>query len=425
MKKHQFSVILVFVVFLAASCKSTPTPLPETPAPTSTFIPTKPVSPTRTLQPAPTLASTAEPDFNSKGFKPRNAEELQALIMFHLNQGKQIDEIGELLVDTEGDTFAWLDGRAADFDGDQEKELLLLASIYIEDLGQDENIYWIAKKTGEQYEAVYSKSEKAAYGGVIKLIDDLNNDNLPDALFSRGHFGSGADMDIFVARSGESGFIIQKVGWLSLIVRKIQLASEVSNGMRNLIVVGDQYQWMSAGPGRTVEETYAFSGREYELLQSRYLPDDYRIHVIQDAQIAYNTGDEKLAVQLWKKAAYDESLINFPSVLIEDDRPELYQTAFALYRLYTYYLSINEAATAQKYRAELNNKYPEGTPAGEFNALATEAKRQLDSSRNASTVCKGIYEFLNSTPENTGFLTQHWNWGDLNYDIVDFCPLRR
>jgi hypothetical protein len=163
---------------------------------------------------------------------------------------------------------------------------------------------------------------------------------------------------------------------------------------------------------------------EYELTNSHFLPSKYRIHVLQDAQIAFEAGDNKLAVKLWEQAAHDATLENFPSMWIENDVPEKYQPAYAVYRLYTYFVMMGDEINAQKYLRELNNKYSKGSPGGEFITLAREAKRLLDTSHDPAMVCKGIYDFMNATDEYASFLIDHWYWGDHNLNIVEFCPVR-
>ena len=345
--------------------------------------------------------------------------------MFHLNQGKQTDQINTLFVAEDGSRYAWLDGRNIDLDGDNKDEVVFIASIYIDKLKKNENIYWIAKKVTKQYEVAYSKVETTSYAATIEIVSDLNNDNLPDLVFIRPLPGNGTGAVIFLTRYKDASFSIQQVAETNLIISETKTSSQDKDDANNLIVVGFEPGWGSSGPGRTVKEIYSYNGEKFTLIQSQHLSDDFRIHVLEDAQTAYNSGNEKLAVKLWEQAAYDQSLINYPSMWIDNDLPEIYQPAFAVYRLYTYYLSVNDKEKSGFYWTKLNNNYPEGSPGGEFIPLAVEAKRLLEKSEDTDFVCTGIYEFLNSTIENVNFLMHHWYWGDHNRDIVDFCPLKR
>jgi len=426
MKNHPRQLLrLVWTLILITSCSDIHSVTPTTIASktfTDTPAPTKTVFPTRT--PNPTQTFTPTPDFKDLTFQPRNANEAQAFVMFQINQGKEISEI-DALFDTVNGRLAWTDSRMIDFDGDNKNELFLIVSVYLKGVGSSENVFWVAKEIQGRYNISYSKSEIASYGAKIELIDDLNNDGLQDVIFSRGLYGNGTGDDIFVAWMDNSSIAIHQITTTDLIINKMSLDSQNTKGFKNIVIIGFESGWGSSGPGRTIEEIYSTNGERYDLLQSRYLPDKYRIHVLQDAQIAFNKGNEDIAVKLWEQAAYDQSLENFPSMWIDDDEPEKYQPAFAIYRLYTYYLSKNDIANAQKYWMELNSKYPPDSPGGEFIELASEAKRLLELSQDSTFVCDGIYEFLNSTTEKADFLIEHWYWGDHNLNIVDFCPLRQ
>jgi hypothetical protein len=406
----------ILAMLFITSCASDKVPI-------NTLTPTA-IAFTRTSE--TTTISTSLPDFSDLPFQPLTSKHLQTFVIFHLNQGREVSEINTFFDEADG-RHVWIEGRRIDFDGDNEDESILTISFYPENLDNVENIFLVAKKISgqDQYEIVYSLSETANYIPEIKLVDDFDGDSLPDLIFTRAPFGNGTGADIFVVRFEDSKFIIDQVATTDLVINKILADTPDTNGTKNLVVTGFEPGWGSSGPGRIVEETYSISSQKYDLLQSRYLPGDYRIHVLQDAQIAYNAGEEELAVKLWEQAAYDQSLINFPSMRMENDLPETYQPAFALYRLYTYFLSKSDLETAQRYWMELKSKYPDGSPGGEFTALGNEAMRLLDISQDPTVVCDGIYEFLNSTPENASFLMEHWYWGDHNLDIVEFCPLQR
>jgi len=431
MKKHiRLLMQIILAVLFITNCNTPETTMPNTIVPTikESAQPTNPPKPIKTPYPSrtpkSTLTSTSTPDFESPTFQLRNSKELQDFVVFNINQGKTITDINAFFGSSER-KHVWVDGSVVDFDGDGVSELFLTTSFYPEDQDNIENSYVVLKKIQEQYSIVYSKSETAYHLPKIEFVDDLDSDNLPDLVFTRPTFGDDTGADIFVVREEKSGTNIIQIGETALIIDKIFSNTDNKDNAKNLVVIGFEPGWGSSGPGRTIEETYFISSEKYGLLQSSYLPDNYRIHVLQDAQIAYNSGNDDLAIKFWKQAAHDQTLENFPSTSIENDVPEKYQPAFAVYRLYTYFLSKNDIKNAQVYWTELNNRFPEGSPGGEFIALSAEAKRLLKISHDTSFVCGGIYEYLNSTTENVNFMMEHWYWGDHNLDIVDFCPLPR
>lgn len=401
---------IILSMTLLISCALSPTAPITTVA--NTEIPTDIVLPTQTLVPT-----------NISVFLPKDADELQSFVISQLNEGKTVSQIHALF--NEDYRHIWVQGQTLDLDGDGQDELFLIASAYFQDISNLENMFWIIKKNHEQYTVSYSKSENALYVPKLEFVDDFDNDNLPDLIFTRPAFGDGSGAKIFVVHYTNSKFAIDAVGETDLMIDTLQASTKDKNGFMNLVIVGFEPGWATSGPGRTVNETYSVIPNKYSLLQSHYLPDNYRIHVLQDAQIAYEAHNDELAVKLWEQAAHDQSLENFPSMHMDNDIPEKYQPAFAVYRLYTYYLSIKDDAKAQVYWTELNNDYPKGAPGSEFIPLAIEAKRLLATNKPAGIVCDGIYKFLNSTTQNVNFIMDHWYWGDHNLDIVEFCPVQR
>ncbi|MCG2784343.1 MAG: VCBS repeat-containing protein [Anaerolineae bacterium] len=435
----QTSLILL-LLFVTASCAYFPRIIYITAAPTASQPDTKTLrpQPTQTLPQEPTQKPTEKPlstptllptktitptpNFNDSTFQPQSVDELQSFVLSRLNQGKKVSELTDFF-HRQASTKTWTDSYAIDFDGDGKNELFFYSLLRQDNF--DQNIYWIVKEVDGQYKIEYSKNENAEYGANVKIVDDFNRDDLPDLIFTRPMPGNGSGADVFMARLENTEYIIRQIATTDQIIDEIRAGIPDASGIKQIIITGFQAGWGSSGPGRTVEETFSAKGNAYELTNSRYLPSKYRIHVLQDAQVAYDIGDEKLAVKLWGLAAHDATLENYPSMWIENDIPEKYQPAYAVYRLYTHYLIIGDETNTQKYLRELNNKYPEGSPGGEFIALSHEAKRLLDISQDPEVVCDGIYEYLNSTDENVNFLMDHWYWGDHNLNIVEFCPVSR
>src|SRR5262245_44771998 len=84
----------VWVMLLITGCIRTQSnpPIIETPGFTNTPAPPQTVY--LTDIPESAESSTPVPDFNNTTtFQPRNSDEMQAFVMFHLNQGNEISEI--------------------------------------------------------------------------------------------------------------------------------------------------------------------------------------------------------------------------------------------------------------------------------------------------------------------------------------------
>jgi hypothetical protein len=348
---------------------------------------------------------------------PEDTSQLIELVMTKLNNG---EEIPEIVVDLEKRRKT-ITSVSLDFNGDGTNELFLTGTIRKNHLDWLSSVYWIVSKSQNGYKIEYSLSpDEYLYAGNIYEIGDINGDKLPDLLVASADVGGGDCGQYLFIFSWQNQDYIHYRAWTDLCIDIVEVTEN-----NELVITGQMYETFGSGPTRKTEEYFQRVGTEYLLGHSKLLSSQYRIHILMDAQEAYDAGDDSLAVQLWDKAAHDQSLINFPSIHIENDQPEIYQPAFALYRLYTYYLANDDKTTAEQYLNELRNLVgKETSPGGELLSLASEAKILLNINTDSADVCVGIYEYLNSTDENAYFMVDHWDWGYLN-GLVEFCPLRR
>ncbi len=418
---------LVLVTFFLTGCAQaiiSPTPLSPTRMATSKrepilFTPTATTTlpPTTTITSPATRTPTITPTLTPSPY-PGNWAQLTEFVIKKLIAGQAISEIITEL-DEKNIT---LQSSFVDFDGDEVDELFLTGTMSQGD--RVRTAFWIISRSQNDYMVVYARyPETFLYGADIYDIGDLNGDTLPDLLAASYGYGSGCGENLFVFGWRNTDYISYSA-YTELCIENVEV-----DEINEIVLTGHESCWGSSGPGRRIKEYYQQDNTEYKLSYSEKLPSNYRIHVLSDAQSAYDDGNVEQAVQLWEQAAHDQSLINYPSqwngAAVENDKPEIYQPAFALYRLYTYYLITDNKVKAQQYLQELWDLVgDEKSPGGELLTLANEAKRLLDSSQDPEVVCNGIYEYLNSTDENIAFLFAHWYWGGLN-DSVDFCPLRR
>jgi hypothetical protein len=284
---------------------------------------------------------------------------------------------------------------------------------------------WVFKKSGKSYQTIYFDPRESRIEPKIVASDDVNGDEQQEVVLQ----------DCFYSPSGWCGLKVyvlgfnggQIVDYFGDIDTRIDSRGEVKlgdkvGGFRILLVDGSTSGSWGAGPGRDMEKVFVFDGSMYQESTSRLLPSKYRIHVLQDAQIAFKNGDIDTALQLWDTAAHDASLENFPSLqYFETDHPERYQPAYALYRIYCEYLLEGQAGKAQQVLDELKSKYPENSPGGEFIAIAGEIKRLLSIDQNPANLCPAIYDFIDNT-FHEDFLIYRWDYGYNNRDIINFCP---
>jgi tetratricopeptide (TPR) repeat protein len=358
-----------------------------------------------TLQPSPSLS------------------ELQSSFLELLNQGKEPSDIIQTLQTPD----ITVQITPADIDNDNIPELIVTGSInYI--YANPESGIWILKRDGTIYQVEYYDHRGITIELKIVAIDDINNNMLQEVIlqsFTTSPLGW-CEINVFVLGWYED-HIIDYFGGLDTATISCPaevILGNIVGGNRELQVIGTASNTLGGGPKRGMEATYVFKENKYQLSIVQLAPSNIRIHVLQDAQIAFDNGNYALSLQLWDKAAHDTTLENFSSKRISNDQPQIYQPAYALYRIYCLYLLLGDVQKAQAVFDEIKNRFPENSPGGEFIGVAREIKTLLSTSRDPEMVCPAINNYIYVTYSDE-LLLDHWDWGYNNQNIVNFCPLLR
>lgn len=165
----------------------------------------------------------------------------------------------------------------------------------------------------------------------------------------------------------------------------------------------------------------------------------YRFHLLEDAQIALDAGNLKLALQAYEKAATDQSLMNSASdyeltsmnvnIL---DRASLqgaakvagqYQTAFAYFRIIVLSINVEPENRLQQMIKQMALRYPSGQPGHEFVELALLFQSEYQVAQDLQQACEKVNtEVDHSYSHLTGRNGHVGNWGDQAFTINFVCP---
>jgi hypothetical protein len=328
-------------------------------------------------------------------------EYIQNALLDFLDQGKTPAQIIEALQTPRRD----IQISPVDLNNDGSSEIVVMVVESSSSIADPLATTWVFEKSGTSYRTIYFDPRESRIQAKIIASDDINGDGRQELVLQ----------DCFYSPMGWCGLNVYVLGMTDGQIvdyfegnspnidspGEVKLGDKVG-GFRKLLINGSTATSWGAGPSRG---------------------SNYRIHVLQDAQIAFKNGDINTALQLWDRAAHDASLENFPSLhFYETDHPERYQPAYALYRIYCEYLLEGEAGNAQQVLNELKSKYPENSPGGEFISVAAEMKRLLSTDQNPANVCPAIYGFIDNT-FHEDFRIYRWDYGYNNPDIIIFCPL--
>jgi hypothetical protein len=273
----------------------------------------------------------------------------------------------------------------------------------------------------------------------IVTVENLRGSTMPEILVAKQILFRSCDEFVEM-------YSLEETNWLSSFKSdespcSIQLGLEnIENGYKKLIIEGKRgCSYLACGPARGRKWIYEFRDDETRLIHEELLPSLYRIHILEDGDLAIEKGDLEAAIRIYDKAARDDSLVDVVT-LSERERQftenipleELqktahkYQTSFAFFRefiLLKYLNRDNEAAGVLKHMKDV---YPEGKYGSELIDIASYFQDQIRSGLNAREACVATNEYLayKYILGENNFVHPYLNgWGDLSPQIGELlCP---
>jgi hypothetical protein len=185
---------------------------------------------------------------------------------------------------------------------------------------------------------------------------------------------------------------------------------------------------LSCGPQRTLIEHYAWHADQLISTSIRYSPSAYRIHVLEDAQVALDEGRVGEAIALYESAAPAPYLLDYPSEYERsqgvEDLAGAYQEAFAHFRAALLWLSLSNRNKASEHYG-FPHQYLEGEPGSEFIRAAEQVSVLVENGQDVKEACLSVvsslreeYPSLSGSDGHVGY----WGWCNISYDFDSLCP---
>lgn len=406
---------------VVSGCRPTSPTAAAVEVPTSVPTPTTAPSeerPRSTPMPCPSLASTLGE------IQADTLQKLEKAVGDYLNAGGPSDAIRGMF-----EKAGILgDARQVDLSGDHIPEVIVAADIGGPNRDQPEGTaIWLLECRSGRYVVTSIASDGLMFEPFFGEVIDLNGDGRLDVPVG-GYFESfNGDCELLIYAIAWDGSSYANLLGLSgaytgvKCPAKMEIRPNVDDGSREIVATGTTSVTMAGGPGRPVTKTYALVDGQYALKSSDLGPSDYRIHVVQDAYIAYLAGDDALAADLYRKAATDETLMDY-MVDDQNDLRKQYLSAYALYQLVFVAISEADSTAAKAAQEELSAAYPSEKPGSEFEVLATMVMDGLKRGTDQATICD---EVIDKAVADYSDMFSEFEYGDANLGIIDYCPLQR
>lgn len=347
---------------------------------------------------------------------------LQKTMLEYLNQGGSFSGLLPLTKNAYGETVGSV--IPVDLNKDGVEEIIFASSVY--------NNGWISIyecKKGSYVSTDFALGENIREVTVVRIVDLMKTGYL-QVILQDMWLGSACRQSVKLIGWNGTAFVRWPTHDISVFCpATIKVSDYNGDGQRDIYVRGQTAGNLEYGVGRGVMEIYQWKDNAFQKLEKTYLPSPYRIHALQDAQVALDEDNPFEAIELYEKAATRAYLKNEPSFyekLNNQDFSEAYQTAFANFRLVTLWLSINGPQTAQSVIERMESKYLSSQPGNEFVELAAVFQENLAKTNDLVSACTEVTSRINmSYPYLAGYgYIGNWGYANVQYLNEDLCPFK-
>jgi hypothetical protein len=349
---------------------------------------------------------------------------LRAAIIEYLNQGGMYSGLRSLTQDNTAGSVV-----PVDLNKDGIEEIVLSSSVFNEAWGLTSWVSIYQCKDGLYTATDFELEAGYIHAVTIVRVIDLMQMGYPQVYFQYQWIGSACTQSVIIV--GWNGKSFVNFGEMPYLYcpATIRIFDYNQDGQREIYMRGMTAGNLESGVGRGTIQVYQWNTNAFQAIEKSYLPSPYRIHVLQDAQVALDQGDTFQAIALYEKAATRKYLKNERSVYEKDndqDFAEQYQTAFANFRLVTLWLSIDRPHEAQHIIERMKTRYAPATPGDEFRELAVTFQTGFVGGQDRRSACAAVTAQIDkSYPYLAGYgYIGNWGTANIEYSNDDLCSFK-
>jgi hypothetical protein len=352
---------------------------------------------------------------------PLNVSEFEGLptnIVQYLNSGADFSTLVSILENTERlpvDSQGWV---VDDFTGDYLNDMAITLINPESEFILPEGTLIFGQCQEDHYEIVFQSPERSGWSApVIFFSNDLNGDQVSDLLIGRQSCGAHTCFTQLEALVWSGYTLENRLQGTSDDMPSPNI--EVNPETKEITVTAEGIGSVGAGPYRRFIRKWTWDEAQEAFLPSTdtYLPSNYRIHTLHDADQAAQDGDYEEAIELYKAVIEDDELQDYMEPAVE--RPQL--AAYASFRLMLTYLLMNEISQAETTHSLIMTDYPAGSLASDFARMADAFWNDYQSSGDIGSACLVAQSFADSNPE-TILETLYYGYANPIYEARDICP---
>jgi hypothetical protein len=429
MRKNFVTMIVVILLALSLACSLAPRLGDQTVAPKSveaTETSVMPVpSPTMTPRPMPSPTPTAaSPVCVTSGQVAPLAnvsfDAYPAAILDYLNSGATPDQLETALVDA---AVANRPVAVLDADLNADGKLDLAVSIFnpASSLVTPESTLLVYLCEANEYTLAFQQTEDT--GAILWHFRDLDADGMAELIFSRSQCGAHTCFETYHILSWSPGGIQDTVleGSNELPYPVLELQDPDGDRRFDILITGSGFGSVGAGPQRPKTVVYAYIPEQsgwarYDTILGK---SNYRIHVLQDAEIAARDGDYTAATDLYQRVIEDPNLLDWVSP--EEERADL--SAYAEFKLVVMHTALDQPDRAKESFNRMGESIAASAPQSGYVDLAQTFLSAYDTS-GLQAGCSAVESYAEANVEAILLPLNSFGYGNPGYTAADLCPYR-
>jgi hypothetical protein len=352
---------------------------------------------------------------------PMDASEFEALpanLIQYLNSGGDLSTLISILEDA--DRLPMESPRLVvdDFTGDGLNDMAITLINPEAESILPEGTLIFGQCQEDHYEIAFQSPERMGWSAPeIFFSDDLNGDPVSDLLIGRQSCGAHTCFTQLEALVWSGDTLENRLQGTSEDMPSPSI--EVNPESKEITVTAEGIGSVGAGPYRRFIRQWTWDEDQEAFLPSPdiYLPSNFRIHTLHDADQAAQDGDYEEAVERYTAVIEDDELQDYMEPAVE--RPQL--AAYASFRLMLTYLLMNEISQAETTHSSIMTNYPAGSPDSDFARMADAFWNEYQSSRDIGSACLVAQSFADSHPE-TIMEPLYYGYANPTYEATAICP---
>jgi hypothetical protein len=326
-----------------------------------------------------------------------------------------------------------IDSVLVDLNLDRVNEIFILAEIFQPSSMYHDSEIWIISCQNGSYILTERNLGSLDYDPKIALVEDLNNDGYTEVVIQYEWTGSACEMEAAVYGWSGSDLIDYIQGYqLPNCKGTIYLEDIDGDGQNELVFEGSTSSSVGGGVSRGVRKIFSFSNSPpYVESSELFLESNIIVHVLQDAQIAFDDEEYQKSMELYETVATDLTLIDFPphtliplinGGFVSPEQSRDYARAFALFRLVIIKKVVGPPDNGAVWLDLFIQEFPLESDGGEFRVLANLFIEQIDFGKNPYEACALVSKVIEDRFPELNDMIGDWGYNNIQYHDDTFCP---